>query len=150
MCIRDSGVERNFIFYNGAEATKSFKMNFKDLKADAQYRMTTIDSKGKLVAKTLKGSELMAGVAAQLASQDYVRVSVKCLDTEIVSDFVNMQDTQRALSAFYASLQEVGEDKNANQQAIQIAKAAYETALKQYQSKQYANALNTLASISVK
>ena len=145
-----NGVERNFIFYNGAEATKSFKMNFKDLKADAQYRMTTIDSKGKLVAKTLKGSELMAGVAAQLASQDYVRVSVKCLDTEIVSDFVNMQDTQRALSAFYASLQEVGEDKNANQQAIQIAKAAYETALKQYQSKQYANALNTLASISVK
>ncbi len=142
-----NGVERNFIFYNGAESTKNFKMNFKDLKADAEYRLTMIDSQGKVTSRTMKGSELMAGVDTSLTSLDYVRVSVKCIDSEIVSDFVNMQITQRALSSVYAALQTVGEEESADKQALQIAKNIYETALEQYQEKHYANAILTLASI---
>ena len=74
-----SGIERNYIFYNGAEQTKNFKMTFKDLNANAQYRMTLIDSSGKVTSKTIKGAELLAGVSHSLSAQDYVRVSVKML-----------------------------------------------------------------------
>lgn len=166
-----SGVERNYIFYNGADQTKSFKMTFKDLNANAQYRMTSIDSSGKVTSKTLKGSELMAGVSCSLKEQDYVRVSVKCLDTQIVSDFVNMQRTQRALSAAYATIQDKGEveekeyiesQKKAGKDELDISisemtfstvllnsKQYYETALEQYKKQEYAKALQTLGKIKL-
>lgn len=129
------GVERNFILFNGAATAIKTPVRFYDLKSDLKYQVTAVSSKGKTAVKTYTGASLMSGIDYTLQSNDYLRVSIICMDKKTIQNFTEMQKAQNALMVYYAAIQDSAQSGLTTE--LQIKKSNYIKALSKYKEQKY-------------